>query len=61
MRRYRRDRRVDRPGPGRDGDAFRELVKPYERELHLHCYRILGSVQGTEDVMHDALLAAWQG
>jgi RNA polymerase sigma-70 factor (ECF subfamily) len=44
-----------------DQDAFRELVKPYERELHLHCYRILGSVQDAEDAMQDALLAAWQG
>jgi RNA polymerase sigma-70 factor (ECF subfamily) len=44
-----------------DGDAFRELVKPYERELHVHCYRILGSVQDAEDAMQDALLAAWQG
>jgi RNA polymerase sigma-70 factor (ECF subfamily) len=44
-----------------DEDAFRELVKPYERELHVHCYRILGSVQDAEDAMQDALLAAWQG
>ena len=44
-----------------DGDAFRQLVGPYERELRVHCYRMLGSVQDAEDAMQDALLAAWQG
>ena len=28
-----------------DESAFRDLVEPYRRELHLHCYRILGSLQ----------------
>ena len=44
-----------------DGEAFRRLVGPYERELQVHCYRMLGSVQDAEDAMQDALLAAWQG
>ena len=44
-----------------DGEAFRQLVAPYERELRVHCYRMLGSVQDAEDAMQDALLAAWQG
>jgi RNA polymerase sigma-70 factor (TIGR02960 family) len=44
-----------------DGEAFRRLVGPYERELQVHCYRILGSFQDAEDAMQDALLAAWQG
>ena len=44
-----------------DGEAFRELTDPYRRELQVHCYRMLGSVQDAEDLLQDTLLAAWQG
>jgi RNA polymerase sigma-70 factor (TIGR02960 family) len=43
-----------------DGDAFQELVEPHRRELLVHCYRILGSLQDAEDVLQEALLAAWR-
>jgi RNA polymerase sigma-70 factor (TIGR02960 family) len=44
-----------------DGEAFGELTDPYRRELQLHCYRILGSVQDAEDALQETLLAAWRG
>jgi RNA polymerase sigma-70 factor (TIGR02960 family) len=44
-----------------DEDAFRELVGPYQRELQVHCYQMLGSVQDAEDALQETLLAAWHG
>jgi RNA polymerase sigma-70 factor (ECF subfamily) len=44
-----------------DEDAFRELTDPYRRELQVHIYRIVGSVQDAEDLLQETLLAAWRG
>lgn len=44
-----------------DRDAFSALIEPYRRELHLLCYRMLGSLQDTEDTLQEVLLAAWLG
>ncbi len=44
-----------------DEEAFRELTGPYQRELQLHIYRIVGSTQDAEDLLQETLLAAWRG
>jgi RNA polymerase sigma-70 factor, ECF subfamily len=50
---------IDRAQAG-DEQAFRELVEPYQRELEVHCYRILGSAQDAEDALQETLLTAWR-
>jgi RNA polymerase sigma-70 factor (ECF subfamily) len=44
-----------------DEEAFGQLVSAYRRELHAHCYRMLGSVPDAEDALQDAMLGAWRG
>lgn len=43
-----------------DPEAFRGLVEPIRRELHLFCYRMLGSFEDAEDVLQEACVKAWR-
>jgi RNA polymerase sigma-70 factor (TIGR02960 family) len=51
---------LDRARSG-DEAAFAALVAPYRRELHVHCYRMLGSFDDGDDALQEILLAAWRG
>ena len=44
-----------------DRAEFPRLTSPFQRELLVHCYRMLGSVHDADDALQDALLGAWRG
>ena len=41
-------------------EDFDELVRRYRRELHVHCYRMLGSFDEAEDHVQEVFLRAWR-
>jgi len=44
-----------------DERAFVELTSPHRPALHVHCYRLLGSLHDADDATQETLLRAWKG
>jgi len=43
-----------------DQAEFGALAERYRRQLHLHCYRMVGSFEDAEDLVQETLLRAWR-
>jgi RNA polymerase sigma-70 factor, ECF subfamily len=43
-----------------DEAAFVALAERYRRQLHVHCYRMVGSLEDAEDLVQESILRAWR-
>jgi len=46
--------------PALDQASFTASVERHRRELHVHCYRMLGSFEESEDLVQETFLRAWR-
>ena len=58
---FRRSRRfIAMAAMSIDETTFNAALDRHRRELHVHCYRMLGSFDEAEDALQDAFLRAWK-
>src|SRR4051812_36581967 len=48
------------PPTDHDESAFAVLFERHRRELQVHCYRMLGSLEESEDLVQETFLRAWR-
>jgi RNA polymerase sigma-70 factor, ECF subfamily len=48
------------PNTELDRASFTASAERYRRELHVHCYRMLGSFEESEDLVQETFLRAWR-
>src|SRR5262245_54054345 len=59
-RKPRRSRaRAGGAADGIGGTPFDEIVRRHRRELHVHCYRLTGSVIEADDLVQETFTRAW--
>jgi RNA polymerase sigma-70 factor, ECF subfamily len=45
---------------GMEKSAFAEQVERHRRELQVHCYRMMGSLEDSEDLAQETFMRAWR-